>query len=194
MENKQDILKQLSSNDLDIVKGAIEQIKQEGDISIVPELLDILLQSQDSNIITSLTALLSDIKTSDFKTILMDKLINAPNGSGKANLLRICWESAIDFSEYLDVFVDMLLREDFITALEASTVIENLHGNIPEEKIHIAIQRLKSESNEDNTFLLEDTIPHLEEMLRKDDEEEDDEEEHHHDHDHHCGCDCHDHD
>lgn len=32
MENKQDILKQLSSNDMDIVRGAIEQIKQEGDI------------------------------------------------------------------------------------------------------------------------------------------------------------------
>ena len=50
MENKQDILKQLSSNDMDIVRGAIEQIKQEGDISIVPELLDILLQSQDTTV------------------------------------------------------------------------------------------------------------------------------------------------
>ena len=80
-------------------------------------------------------------------------------------------------------------HEDFITALEASTVIENLHGNIPEEKIHIAIQRLKSESNEDNAFLLEGTIPHLEEMLLK---EEEDEEEHHHDHGHDCSCHCHD--
>ena len=189
MENKQDILKQLSSNDMDIVRGAIEQIKQEGDISIVPELLDILLQSQDTNTITNLTALLSDVKESDFKTVLMDKLINAPDGSGQANLLRICWESAIDFSEYLDVFVDMLLHEDFIAALEASTVIENLHGNIPEEKIHIAIQRLKSESNEDNAFLLEGSIPHLEEMLLK---EEENEEEHHHDHGHDCSCHCHD--
>lgn len=119
----------------------------------------------------------------------MDKLINAPEGSGKANLLRICLGTAIDFSEYLDVFVDMLLHEDFITALEASTVIENLHGNIPEEKIHIAIQRLKSESNEDNAFLLEGTIPHLEEMLLK---EEEDEKEHHHDHGHNCSCHCHD--
>ena len=151
---------------------AIVEINQEGDISIVPELLDILLQSQDTNIITNLTALLSDVKESDFKTVLMDKLIKAHEGSGKANLLRICWESAIDFSEYLDVFVDMLLHEDFITALEASTVIENLHGNIPEEKIHIAIERLKSESNEDNAFLLEGTIPHLEEMLRKEEEDE----------------------
>lgn len=68
---------------MDVMKGAIEQIKQEGDISIVPELLDILLQSQDSNTITNLTALLSDVKESDFKTVLMDKLINATSDSGK---------------------------------------------------------------------------------------------------------------
>ena len=172
MENKQDILKQLSSSDMDVMKGAIEQIKQEGDISIVPELLDILLQSQDSNTITNLTALLSDVKESDFKTVLMDKLINATSDSGKANLLRICWESAIDFSEYLDVFIDMLLNDDFITALEASTVIENLQGKIPEEKIHTAIKRLEAESDEDKAFLLEDTILHLKEMLHYKEEEE----------------------
>ena len=171
---------------MDIVKGAIEQIKQEGDISIAPELLDILLQSQDTNTITNLTALLSDVKESDFKTVLMDKLINATSDTGKANLLRICWESAIDFSEYLDVFIDMLLKDDFITALEASTVIENLQGKIPEEKIHTAIKRLEAESNEDKSFLLEDAILHLKEMLQHEEEE-------HHHHDHHCGCDCHDH-
>ena len=178
---------------MDIVRGAIEQIKQEGDISIVPELLDILLQSQDSNTITNLTALLSDVKESDFKTVLMDKLINATSDSGKANLLRICWESAIDFSEYLDVFIDMLLNDDFITALEASTVIENLQGKIPEEKIHTAIKRLEAESDEDKAFLLEDTILHLKEMLHYKEEKEEEEEEAHHHHDHHCGCDCHDH-
>lgn len=187
MENKQDILKQLASNDMEVVRSAIEQIKQEGDVSILPELLDILLQSQDTSVITNLTALLSDVKESDFKTILMDKLINAANETGKANLLRICWESAIDFSEYLDVFIDMLLNEDFITALEASTVIENLHGKIPEEKIHTAIKRLASQKDEDKAFLLEDTILHLKELLQAEDDEDDDE------HEHHCGCDGHHH-
>ena len=98
MENKQDILKQLADSDMEVVKSAIEQIKQEGDISIASELLDILLRSQDTTVITNITSLLSDVKDSDFKTILMDKLINATSESGKANLLRICWESAIDFS------------------------------------------------------------------------------------------------
>lgn len=191
MENKQDILKQLASNDMEVVKSAIEQVKQEGDISIAAELLDILQQSQDTAVITNLTALLSDVKDSDFKTILMDKLINATSDTGKANLLRICWESAIDFSEYLDVFVDMLLNEDFITALEASTVIENLGGKIPEEKLVAAIKRLENNKDEDKSFLLEDTILHLKVLLHPEEDEDEEEDDHHHDH--HCGCGGHHH-
>ena len=190
MENKQDILKQLASNDMEVVKSAIEQIKQEGDISIAAELLDILQQSLDTAVITNLTALLSDVKDSNFKTILMDKLINATSDTGKANLLRICWESAIDFSEYLDVFVDMLINEDFITELEASTVIENLGGKIPEEKLLAAIKRLETNKDEDKSFLLEDTILHLKVLLCPEEEEEYEEENDHH----HCGCDGHHHD
>ena len=91
MENKQDILKQLSSNDMDIVRGAIEQIKQEGDISIVPELLDILLQSQDTNIITNLTALLSDVKESDFKTVLAEKPIYYAYAGNQPSIFRNIW-------------------------------------------------------------------------------------------------------
>lgn len=192
MENKQDILKQLASNDMEVVKSAIEQVKQEGDISIAAELLDILQQSQNTAVITNLTALLSDVKDSDFKTILMDKLINATSDTGKANLLRICWESAIDFSEYLDVFVDMLINEDFITALEASTVIENLGGKIPEEKLLTAIKRLETNKDEDKSFLLEDTILHLKVLLRPEEEDDEEEEDDYH-HDHHCGCGGHHH-
>ena len=65
MENKQDILKQLADSDMEVVKSAIEQIKQEGDISIASELLDILLRSQDTTVITNITSLLSDVKDSD---------------------------------------------------------------------------------------------------------------------------------
>lgn len=180
MENKQDILKQLGSSDMNVVRNAIEQIKQEGDSSILPDLLDILLHSQDTPVITNLTALLSDVKSSDFKTILMDKLINATNDTRKANLLRICWESAIDFSEYLDVFVDMLMNADFITALEASTVIENLNGKIPEDKILVAIRHLESEKDPDKALLLEDALLHLKALLLHEDEEDDEDHSHCH--------------
>lgn len=191
MENKQDILKRLASPEVETVAGAIEEIKENGDLSIVPELLEILLHKEEPAIITPLTSLLSDVKDSGFKTLLVEKLINAPSGSNKSNLLRVCWESAIDFSEYLEVFVDLLIHEDFITALEASTVIENLNGNIADEKITSAIKRIRSECKNDKVFLAEDAINYLEELLvhkQETDAEIAREQEHHHD----CECGHHD--
>ena len=191
MENNQDILKRLASPDTETVRGAIDEIKENGDLTIVPELLEILLHNSEPAIITPITSLLSDVKDSGFKVLLVEKLINAPAGSNKANLLRVCWESAIDFSEYLEVFVDLLIHEDFITALEASTVIENLNGNIADEKITSAIKHIRTECKDDKEFLAEDTVIYLEELLVHKQETEAEiahEQEHHHD------CDCGHHD
>ena len=194
MENKQDILKRLASPDVQTVAGAIEEIRENGDISIVPELLEILLHSNEPAIVTPVTSWLSDVKDTSFKTVLMEKIINAPAQSNKANLLRICWESAIDFSEFLEIFTDILIQEDFINALEASTVIENLNGNIADEKIEVAIKRLRAECKGDKTFLAEDAIAYLEELLGRKQEDEKElarHDGHHHGHD--CDCGCHHH-
>ena len=87
----------------------------------------------------------------------------------------------------MDIFLDILLKDDFISALEASTVIENLSDNLSEVKIKEAIERIKAlPADDDKAFLLEGVLLHLEEMLDSS-KEDDDEEEHHH-----CGCDGHD--
>jgi len=175
MENKEEIVKKLNSSDILLVQEAIEAIKQEGDLTIVPDLLELLLHCQDSGIVTQVTALLSDIKDSRFKQMLIEKLTTATRSSEKSNLLRICWESAIDFSEHLSLFVEILLNDDFISALEASTVIENLSGNINEAQIQEAIRRLQQvPPATDKAFLIEDTRSHLEEWLQQLHQEEED--------------------
>ena len=173
MENKQDVIKKLYSGDITLVQEAIDTIKQEGDLIIVPDLLDLLLQSKDIEVITRITSLLSDIKDSQFKQMLIDKLTQAQNGSEKSNFLRICWESAIDFSEHFSLFVDILIKDEFMAALEASTVIENLSGSIPDEMIQKAIAQLKeTRSTDEKAFLIEDTLLHLEKLLLQKEEEE----------------------
>ena len=71
MENKQDILKRLASPDMTVVAAAIDEIKENGDLSIVPELLEILLHNEDTTVVTHVTSLLSDIRDTGFKTILV---------------------------------------------------------------------------------------------------------------------------
>ena len=79
--------------------------------------------------------------------------------------------------------------------MEASTVIENLNGNIADEKIEVAIRRLSTECKGDKKFLAEDAIAYLEELLVRKQEEEKElakQAEHRHQHEEDCGCHHHD--
>jgi hypothetical protein len=172
MEHKQEILQKLKSLQRELVDQAIEEIKSDDDFSIVPELVDTLLHARDAYLIARLTTLLADVKESGLKNLLVERLVRAKREEGRANLLRVCWESALDFSEYLEVFAGLLLDEDFVTALEASTVIENLNGNIPARTREETIRFLKNAPpREGQAFLMEGAIRHL--AAWEEDEEED---------------------
>ena len=147
MENKEDILKKLGSEEIQLRQEALAAVKNEGDITIVPALLDILTTAKDHKTTEELVNLLADIK--DTETI------------PKSRLLRLCWESALDFSPYIVLFAELTLQEDFIVALEASTAIENIH-RIDEEKRTAAIRILKQGSpSEEKQFLIDKALHFL---------------------------------
>jgi hypothetical protein len=162
MKDRQEVLRDLSSTREELVDQAIREIREDEDFSIVPDLVDVLLHARDPYLITRLTTLLADVKEAEVKNILVSKLVEAGEEEGRANLLRVCWESAIDFSEYLEIFADLLIDGDYITAIEASTVIENLNGDIPAGTRTRVVERLKNApARGDRSFLVEDAVHYL---------------------------------
>lgn len=156
MESKDDILKKLSSNDPELIGEAISNIKENGDISIVPSLLDILESSTDHQITASITNLLADIKESALKEMLTNRIQQTENQDFKAVLLRICWESSLDYSAEADLFLDILLKDSFAPAFEASTAIENMLYSLSEEKRESIKQLLQSSDlSEEKRFMVE---------------------------------------
>lgn len=160
MENKEDILKKLGSEDIELRQEALAAVKNEGDITIVPALLDILTTAKDHKT-TELVNLLADIKDNAFPQIVIDRIRTTTEAIPKSRLLRLCWESALDFSPYIVLFAELTLQEDFTVALEASTAIENIH-RIDEEKRKEAIRILKQGSpNEEKQFLIDNALHFL---------------------------------
>ena len=154
MENKEDILKKLGSEEIQLRQEALAAVKNEGDITIVPALLDILTTAKDHKTTEELVNLLADIKDNAFPQIVIDRIRTT-------RLLRLCWESALDFSPYIVLFAELTLQEDFIVALEASTAIENIH-RIDEEKRTAAIRILKQGSpSEEKQFLIDNALHFL---------------------------------
>lgn len=160
MENNEEILKKISSGDPDTIAEAVNAIKENGDLAIAGKLLDILAQPLETSTITIIVDLLADIKDNQFKDLLIQKLEQSSERTLKKELLRIIWESALDYSPYLDHFLQILLDDDFIVALEASTVIENLVPHLTTEQRTKLTDMLQA-FPEDKKFLSENILERI---------------------------------
>lgn len=155
MEHKEDILKKINSEDPDLQQEGLEEIKNNGDLSVVPELLDLVISDKNHDVTFAVVSLLADIKATDFKELLITRLKNTTDAFPKSLLLRICWESSLDYSEYAPLFARMVVEEEFIVALEAATILENMHKPGKEGKENILREFEKAGNSDERQFLIE---------------------------------------
>ena len=61
------------------------------------------------------------------------------------DLLSICWESKLDFTEYLDSFISAFLNGTYESSIEAFTMIEKIFMDyeMPAEKLRKTIQSIR---------------------------------------------------
>lgn len=137
------IIEKLNSENPIIIKETLIELREKGTFENTPLLFDLLVKHHNSNIANTIKSFISDIKDSSVKNTIVDYLKNEKYKIIKKDLLTICWESRFDFSDNLDIFVTSLINDDFITAFEALTVIENLNSNISEEIKEEQTNRLK---------------------------------------------------
>ena len=134
MENNSEILKKINSGEPELIAAAVQEVKENGDLNIAEALLLHLEQIKEPHLVTIVVNLLADIKENSFREVLIQKIQTTTNPEIKKELLRIVWESALDYSPWIEIFLDLLQQEDFEIAFEASTVIENMVHNLNEEQ------------------------------------------------------------
>lgn len=66
-----------------------------------------------------------NLKELNAGAILIDAVKNSERDEDTIKLLSACWETGIDFSAHLLFFVEFVLQDNFLIAVEALTVIEN---------------------------------------------------------------------
>ncbi len=158
---KQKIVERLESTNPILIKEALIELREEGDCYYIPLLFNLLLKHYDTSIGDILKSFISDIKDSSIKNNIIEYLNDNNFNKIKKDILTICWESRLDFSENLSLFVDILISDDFITSFESLTVIENLSGNISDEEKLKQVHKLKEAIptvNETKKQLIHDAI------------------------------------
>ncbi len=158
MENKEEILTLLNSENPELFAEAAEKIKNEGDLTIIPKLFDLLTASKEHRTTTGIINLLADIKNSGFVPLLIERIKTSSHPANKSVLLRICWESSLDFSAYAEEFINILKNDDFIVALEAATALENMEHIEHGRKTFLLSQLKQIRTTDEKQFLIDNIL------------------------------------
>lgn len=154
MDNHKEIIAKINSGDPDLIAEAVKEVQENGNLTVAEVLLQNLENIQDQHLTTIIVNLLADIKDNGFREVLISKIQTTTLPKVKSELIRIAWESSLDYAPYLEVFLDILLHDDFNVAFEASTAIENMVHQLTEEQQH-ALHHFMETFPEDKHFLIE---------------------------------------
>jgi len=114
----------LDSEDLALVESALARVRQQGELSLMPQVAR-LLGHPDAATRRLAQSLLNDIKDPLARGLVLEAIAAAP-APLLGPLVASCWESGLDYTVHLPVFVELLLRQDYAVGLEALTVVQQM--------------------------------------------------------------------
>ncbi len=170
-QNRQ-LIRQLFSAHDDVVLSVIKEIRYSGNPALISAVMKLYSQTDAPAITHAIVALIRDLKSQAAVDSLITALQDISDQDKKQAIVAACWQSGLDFSAYIQVFLQLFLEGDYMTALEAFTVIENALPFLQDKKVlkqHIVYfkeqsHRIKPAS--DKASLYHEMIKVLEENLQ----------------------------
>lgn len=146
------IAKLQSQNKSQIIE-ALQEIKESGTIALLPYIFDLINENIENEVKQEVYFILSNIHDKNAPQYYIKAIEEKDFGSLKSEVISLCWQSSLDFSPYIETFAQIMLNtEDFQTALEAFTVIENSLNNATLESLKSCLNFLQN--NQSNINLI----------------------------------------
>jgi hypothetical protein len=133
----------LGGSDPGLILLALHEIRNSGSVKLLPFLFNLINKYADPLVRNEILNLLSEIKSQEAVPLIAASFEKNDFGDYLPAFVAACWQSGLDFSKYLHVFAGLFIQADYITALEAFTVIEESMPNASEPEIYECISFLK---------------------------------------------------
>jgi hypothetical protein len=163
-DDHKNILNGLESSESIKVIETLEELRVTGKVSDIPVLIELLHLSQNPEIKSKIIELFANLKESDSIPLIIEAIRNQKYSTELKELVSCCWENGLDYSNYLTLFVDLLIVNEFLVAFEAYTVILNMVTCIDQKKLDVEIEKLAkamTNTSEEKKVLMLDVIDFL---------------------------------
>jgi hypothetical protein len=93
--------------------------------------------------------------------MLIEAIKSDTSSENRHLVIAACWEAELNFSNYLKFFTEVTVTEDYLSAIEAMTVIENMAGPFKKNEVQEStriIEAFLSKGNSEKATLLKELL------------------------------------
>lgn len=155
----------LLSNSESTVIAAIDEIRLNGEAYLLPTIFELLADTDNPEIEASIIQLLFDLKNEDATPYLVDALNNQRLKYYYSFIISAFWQSSLDGSDHLSLFVNKAAKGDYMICLEALTVIENFDASFNEDEIQECIATITEAIDREKEKEKKDLLISIQEVL-----------------------------
>jgi hypothetical protein len=154
-------IKKLSTGREDVILHTLKELRKSGTNDLLPAIIDLLQTSRNHEIQSEVISFLNDLKNQSSVDIFIDNLNSHRGRHYFAKLVGACWQNGLDYSDHLEFFIDIVINEDYVSAMEAFTVIESNITRLEaakREKLAEKIERSQDKVTREKEPLVEELI------------------------------------
>lgn len=135
-KHTENIIKQLQSKNNDDLQKTLERIRNQGNDALLEHLGNLYISNTNAIIRNKIAAIFMDLKQQSSVKFLIKMLQETDNDALKKLILSSCWQSRLDFTQDLEIFIDFVIHANFELSFEAFSVIENVEQKISHQRKH----------------------------------------------------------
>ncbi|MBE0653979.1 MAG: hypothetical protein IH594_09285 [Bacteroidales bacterium] len=120
-----DCLKILQSGSDEQIIQALKECRITGSDLLIRELMLLLDRTHNPLIHNEVAGILNDLNNQSSAEELMRHLPSFKTHAIFPDLVGACWQNNLDYSAYIEFFIEVVLEGDYAASIEAFTVVEN---------------------------------------------------------------------
>ena len=161
----------LSEGSDEFIISTLEELRENGEDYMVDAIVNLLFTRRSEVLKEAVVNFLVDIKNQSAVAIMIGAIEAKRHSADVARLVSVCWQSRLDFSNEVGLFVDLLCSSNYQTSIEAFSVIENSLESISRDKVleYIAyLKRVVDKTHQSTQALVQQTIQVMDEYQSED--------------------------
>ena len=129
-----DQINALRSGNKSAILATLKALRNSGKVFLLTELFNLLADQEDEDILAAATSFLNDLKDQESVSLLIEAISNPEYEDIKSILVASCWQNGLSYGKYIDIFLEVAIKGDYSSAIEAFTVIEEAIGEVEQER------------------------------------------------------------